>query len=272
MGKNTPVLKEQRRSYPLKVRRDAPKATNKDIRDIQGWILQSGNYNVGVILVASIIVSPSSANLNVNGTLQLTAAITPSNATNLNVDWSVTDSTIASVTAGGIVTALKLGSTTIRATSKDGNNTSGTTNLVVTTPIQPCLLEGTTVKTTSGYKPIESIQVGDEVISHLNRVKKVLKVGKWDCYEKTKTLDQTLYKIPKGKLHAKEDVFLTRQHKIVYNNWLKYPESVGFKKAKESEYTKNGKYTVYHVQIEDGRRNFLDVNGGCFVESWIVDY
>ena len=54
-------------------------------------------------------------------------------------------------------------------------------------------------------------------------------------------------------------------------NWPeKLAAPVGLKKANEVEYAKDGKYTVYHIQIEDGRRNFLDVNGGCFVESWIV--
>lgn len=39
----------------------------------------------------------------------------------------------------------------------------------------PCFVEGTKVLTTNGYKNIEEISVGDEVITHKNRIKKVKK-------------------------------------------------------------------------------------------------
>lgn len=41
----------------------------------------------------------------------------------------------------------------------------------------PCFVAGTKVLTKNGYKNIEDIVVGDEVLTHKNRYKKVLKVG-----------------------------------------------------------------------------------------------
>jgi len=132
----------------------------------------------------------------------------------------------------------------------------------------PCVLEGTTVLTPKGYIPIESIKEGDEIFSQFNVPVKVLKVGKWLCEEKTKTPEQIMYKIPKGFLDAKADVFLSKLHKVVYKGWLRYPATVGLELAQESEYAKNGKYVLYHLKVEDGRNNYLVVNGGCLIESW----
>ena len=53
-----------------------------------------------------------------NGTLQLVAAVTPANATNQNVTWSiVSGNAFATVDASGLVTATGNGTVTVRATS-----------------------------------------------------------------------------------------------------------------------------------------------------------
>lgn len=41
----------------------------------------------------------------------------------------------------------------------------------------PCFTKGVVVLTKEGYKPIENIKVGDEVLTHLGRFRKVLRVG-----------------------------------------------------------------------------------------------
>lgn len=41
----------------------------------------------------------------------------------------------------------------------------------------PCFVEGTLIYTKMGFKPIEKIVVGDEVLTHTNTFKKVLKIG-----------------------------------------------------------------------------------------------
>ncbi len=65
---------------------------------------------------------------NINGaaTEQFTAAITPANATNKGVTWSVSDAEIASISATGLLTPKsKNGTTTVIATAKDGSGIKG---------------------------------------------------------------------------------------------------------------------------------------------------
>jgi len=60
--------------------------------------------------VTGIKVSPQSVQLQAIGeTKQLTATIAPLDATDRTVIWESSDSTIASVNAGGLVTAKKVG-------------------------------------------------------------------------------------------------------------------------------------------------------------------
>jgi uncharacterized protein YjdB len=66
------------------------------------------------------------------GTLQLEAAIAPSDATNTDVTWTVTSgSDYAAVSAGGLVTASANGTVTVTATTTDGSFTD-TIDVVIT--------------------------------------------------------------------------------------------------------------------------------------------
>ena len=135
---------------------------------------------------------------------------------------------------------------------------------------QPCLIEGTLVLTPTGYKPIETIQVGDSIISHCKLTKKVLKVGRWVCDYKNRTLEQTVYKIPSKKYGATKDVYLSHYHKVSDGTNMLYPKTLGLEVAKESEYVTNGKFTLYHLQVEKSLLNHLVVNGNCIVDSWVI--
>ena len=136
--------------------------------------------------------------------------------------------------------------------------------------ILPCLLEGTLVRTPNGFKPIEDFKVGDVILSHCDRVKKVLKVGRWDCRFNDKTLEQQMYKIPKGSYGALRDTFVSHYHKVGHEKMMLLPTTLRLQKAQESEIAKNGLYTLYHLQVENGRMNNLIVNGDCMVDSWIL--
>ena len=136
--------------------------------------------------------------------------------------------------------------------------------------ILPCLLEGTLVRTPNGFKPIEDFKVGDVILSHCDRVKKVLKVGRWDCRFNDTTLEQQMYKIPKGSYGALRDTFVSHYHKVGHEKMMRLPTTLGLQKARESEIAKNGLYTLYHLQVENGRMNNLIVNGNCLVDSWIL--
>lgn len=103
---------------------------------------QNSNYFRDVVFVSGsstvavtgVSVSPTSASLDVDGTQQLTATISPSNATNQNVTWSSSNSSVATVNSNGLVTAIAAGSATITVTTEDGNKTA-TCAVTVTAPI-----------------------------------------------------------------------------------------------------------------------------------------
>ncbi|MEG1560628.1 MAG: Ig-like domain-containing protein, partial [Clostridia bacterium] len=83
------------------------------------------------IAVNGIDVVPESATLKVGRTLQLAAQIQPWNAAERGFYWGSSNPTIATVDAGGIVTAVANGEVTITATTVDGGFTD---TCVITVP------------------------------------------------------------------------------------------------------------------------------------------
>lgn len=77
-----------------------------------------------IISVESVSISGSTAALTVGSTRNLSAVITPSNATNKNVVWTSSNSSIATVNSGGKVTAVSPGQVTITVTTEDGAHTN----------------------------------------------------------------------------------------------------------------------------------------------------
>lgn len=61
--------------------------------------------------------------MKVGNSTVLSVAFTPSNVTNQNIEWSVSDPEIASIDADGVLTALKKGTVTVVATSVYGVST-----------------------------------------------------------------------------------------------------------------------------------------------------
>lgn len=82
----------------------------------------------------SITLDRTDANLAPGETLQLTATILPTNATNKNITWKSDNPGVATVSANGIVTAKTKGSATITATTTDGTNLSANCQLTVKIP------------------------------------------------------------------------------------------------------------------------------------------
>jgi alpha-tubulin suppressor-like RCC1 family protein len=77
---------------------------------------------VASVAVTSVALNKSAAVVWIGGQEQLTAAIQPSNAANKNVNWSSSDTNVATV-AGGLVTAKSAGTANIAVTTQDGNKT-----------------------------------------------------------------------------------------------------------------------------------------------------
>lgn len=80
--------------------------------------------NATNVAVTSVSLSPSSASLSVGGTQQLTPTILPANATNKSVNYSSSNTAVATVNSSGLITAVANGSATITVTTVDGSKTS----------------------------------------------------------------------------------------------------------------------------------------------------
>ena len=85
-----------------------------------GGFTASAEITVIPVQVTGVGVSPEAASVGLGHTIQLTASIKPSNATNKNLSWSVSDETIISVDDRGTVTGLSLGTATVIVTTEDG--------------------------------------------------------------------------------------------------------------------------------------------------------
>ena len=84
------------------------------------------------IPVTNLELNKDSLTLQEKGSDTLTAAVEPANATNKNVTWESSDTSIAKVDANGIVTAISAGSATITATAADGSGVSASCSVTVT--------------------------------------------------------------------------------------------------------------------------------------------
>ena len=72
------------------------------------------------VAVSAISVSPETVKLDVEATQQLSATFNPTGSTNKNITWTSDDTSVATVDAKGLVTAVAEGTATITATSNNG--------------------------------------------------------------------------------------------------------------------------------------------------------
>ena len=91
-----------------------------------------GPITPSVVAVTSVTVSKTTAELVIGNTLQLTATVSPSNATDKTVTWNSSSTTVATVSPTGLVTAKAEGSANITA-SCGGKST--TCKLTVKKPV-----------------------------------------------------------------------------------------------------------------------------------------
>jgi hypothetical protein len=75
---------------------------------------------VAPVSVTGVSVTPETMNLQLGDNGNLTATISPENATNQNISWSSEDELVATVSSSGQVSAVGVGQTLIVATTVDG--------------------------------------------------------------------------------------------------------------------------------------------------------
>lgn len=90
------------------------------------------NIKPATVPVTGLELNKNSLTLQEKGSDTLTATVEPADATNQDVIWKSSDTSIATVSADGTVTAISAGNATITATAADGSGISASCTLTVT--------------------------------------------------------------------------------------------------------------------------------------------
>jgi uncharacterized protein YjdB len=137
-------------------------------------ITGSATVTATTVPVASVVVSPTTANVSVSGTAQLSA--TPKDATGnvltgRTVTWTSANPAVATVSTAGLVTGVAVGSTTITATSEGISAAAAISvaNLpvasVVVSPATPNIYIGGTVQLTATPKDATGTPLTGRVVT-----------------------------------------------------------------------------------------------------------
>lgn len=108
------------------------------------------------IKVNKITLNKTTASVTKGKTLQLTATVTPGNATKKEVKWGTSDKNVATVSDNGLVTAKSAGTATITCTAQDGSSVKATCKITVKNPVVK-VTKVTLNKTTATLAPKETL-------------------------------------------------------------------------------------------------------------------
>ena len=145
-----------------------------------------------VIPVTSITLNQTTASLKKGETLTLTATVAPSDAANKSVTWSSSNTSVATVTTSGVVTAIGEGTAVITVKTADGGKTASCTVAVTHTHNYT----GTYYETAHPHKAYSKCSCGE--ISYTGATQKVASCA--SCYPVTGvTLDKTTATLKKGE-------------------------------------------------------------------------
>lgn len=145
-----------------------------------------------VIPVTSITLNQTSASLKKGATLTLTATVAPSDAANKSVTWSSGNTSVATVSTSGVVTAVGEGTAVITVKTADGGKTATCTVAVAHTHNYT----GTYYETAHPHKAYSKCSCGE--INYTGATQKVTSCT--SCYPVTGvTLDKTTATLKKGE-------------------------------------------------------------------------
>ena len=107
------------------------KVISSEIKDALGNKVCTVTSGVITVPVATVIVTPNPSVVAVGFTVQLTATISPTNASNKNVIWISSNTAKATVDQNGLVRGIAVGTATIYAYSQSDPDKFGTSELTV---------------------------------------------------------------------------------------------------------------------------------------------
>ncbi len=129
---------------------------NSIARTVSGQVASLSQFGVLAIPVSEVEVKPEVVDLEPGASVQLSAAPRASNGVVLvsrPVTWSTSDQTVATVSSGGLVTAIGEGTATITAASGEQ---AGTASVTVTVPVSSVLVTPASGSLTVG----QTLQLG----------------------------------------------------------------------------------------------------------------
>ncbi len=132
--------------------------------DIYIGALVDGNGMNKLIEVSSVNISSPEKTLVEGETLQLSATINPTNASNKTLTWNVSDKTVASISSKGELTALKPGTVVVSAEAANGVKSNDITFTVEAKPAGEDVLGDDIVGTWTGTD-IYNVDYGTNNIS-----------------------------------------------------------------------------------------------------------
>ena len=100
------------------------------------------------VSVTDVSVTPTSLSLVKDQAEQLTAVVSPANASFKEVEWTTSSAAVATVSTSGLVTAIAQGSATITARTIDGSKTATCAVMVDYTPVSSITLNETNLSLT----------------------------------------------------------------------------------------------------------------------------
>ena len=114
---------------------DIPSGDIKDGQKIQEWNAENSNNAAQTFIfekvATSLSINTTSTNITQGNSTTLSATIKPTDVSIKNLTWTSSNSSVATVTQSGKVTAVKPGTATITAKTKDGTNISATCKVQV---------------------------------------------------------------------------------------------------------------------------------------------
>jgi len=116
--------------------------------------------------VTGVSLNKTSASLVVGNTEELTATITPTTATNQIITWNSSNTTVAEVSAAGVVTANNVGTANITVTTDDGNKTASC-NVTVNPKVITFTIDAIPARTYTGsaISPIVTVRDGSTALT-----------------------------------------------------------------------------------------------------------
>ena len=153
---NKEIIWKSSDNYVARVSSDGTVRSQKNGKcKIIGYSMDGSNVTVSYDAIVDIkakSIEFSNSSYKITDTAQtpsFTPKILPENTANKNVTWKSSDTSIATVSSGGVIKAVSNGTCKIIATTKDGTNLSASMDVIVDIKAKSVVLDKTSLKITS---------------------------------------------------------------------------------------------------------------------------